>query len=194
MFRVRDVILSEEIATTSFACDISRCKGACCVVGDAGAPVEEDEIPVLEKIYSQLSHRLSDEARDTVKRKGVVQKDSGGRAEITCIEKGDCIFVEHNSQGAATCAIQNAYYRGDVNWEKPVSCHLFPIRLKKISGKEYANYDYQPEICSAGCSRGKREGIYLSDFLEKALKRRYGSDWYDEFTTACIEIRSRMYT
>lgn len=191
MFKVDDVILSEEIATRAFACDISRCKGACCVVGDAGAPVDESEIPMLEKIYSQIKDRLSDEAKDAVRANGVVQTHPDGTSEITCIDRGDCIFVEYNGQGAATCAIQNAYYRGDVNWEKPLSCHLFPIRLKNVAGQEFANYDDQPETCAAGCTRGKRDGIYLSDFLEKPLKRRYGTDWYETFREACSEIRNR---
>lgn len=191
MFKVKNTILSEDIATAQFACDVTRCKGACCVVGDAGAPVDEGEIPVLEKIYAQLKDRLSAEARDAAEEKGVVQTHSDGTSEITCTGHGACIFVERNNQGAATCAIQNAYYRGHVNWEKPLSCHLFPIRLKKVAGQEFANYDDQPETCAAGCTRGKRDGVYLSDFLEKPLKRRYGNEWYDTFQEACSEIRNR---
>jgi len=125
------------------------------------------------------------------KKHGVVQKDSRGQHEITSVDGKDCIFVEKDENGVATCAIQNAYYRGELNWEKPLSCHLYPIRLKKVSNMDFANFEYIPDICAAGCSNGKKEGIYLSDFLEKALKRRYGSDWYGEFITACQEVRTR---
>jgi hypothetical protein len=190
MFKVHDVILSEDIATTRFACNISRCKGACCVVGDAGAPVDESEVSVLEKAFGQLQNRLSPEAVTTARREGVVRKNTNGSFELNCVNDGACIFVETNDRGAATCAIQNAYYKGDFNWEKPLSCHLFPIRLKKVAGTEYANFDYVPETCAPGCENGERKGIYVADFLESALKRRYGTDWYDDFITACIEIRS----
>lgn len=192
MFKVHDVILSEDIATSCFACDITRCKGACCVVGDAGAPVDEGEISILQKAYKQLSHRLNPKAVEAAEQQGVVQKDAKGVFEITCVDGNECIFVEKNDNGVATCAIQNAYYRGELNWEKPLSCHLFPIRLKKVSGMEFANFEYLPDICSAGCANGRNEGIYLSEFLEQALKRRYGTDWYDDFITACHEIRSRV--
>lgn len=190
MFRVHDVILSEDIATTRFACDVSRCKGACCVVGDAGAPVDESEITVLERAFLQLADRLQPEAVRAAEKHGVVRKDLNGTHEITCVDDKACIFVETNENGVATCAIQNAYYRGELNWEKPLSCHLFPIRLKKLANAEFANFDYLPDICSAGCDNGRTEGIYLSDFLERALKRRYGTEWYDDFVAACQEIRS----
>lgn len=192
MFRVQNVILSEDIATSKFACDISRCKGACCVVGDAGAPVEKGEIPILQKAFRLLKERLNSDALRAVEEKGVVQKDSKGQYEITCVDDSDCIFVEKDEKGIATCAIQNAYYHGEINWEKPLSCHLYPIRLKKISGIDFANFEYIPDMCAAGCDNGRKEGIYLSEFLEKALKRRYGTDWYREFITACEEVRTRQ--
>ncbi|REL37819.1 DUF3109 family protein [Rhodohalobacter sp. SW132] len=194
MFRVQDVILSEDIATSRFACDITRCKGACCVVGDAGAPVEKGEIPILRKAFGLLKDRLTPEALAAADEHGVVQKENEGQYAITCVEEGDCIFVEKDEDGVATCAIQNAYYRGEINWEKPLSCHLYPIRLKKISGMDFANFEYIPDLCSAGCNNGRQSGTYLSEFLEKALKRRYGTDWYDDFITACNEVRSSGVT
>lgn len=194
MFKVHDVILSEDIATARFACDISRCKGACCVVGDAGAPVVESEISILEKAFVQLKDRLKPEAVNAANQDGVVQKNTNGTYELTCVNGEACIFVEENDAGTATCAIQNAYYRGEFSWEKPLSCHLFPIRLKKVAGTEYANFDYIPETCSSGCENGKRKGIYLAEFLESALKRRYGTDWYNDFLTTCQEIRSNEFS
>ena len=190
MFKVHDVILSDDIATSRFACDISRCKGACCVVGDAGAPVIESEIPVLDKAFKQLSDRLHPNAVRSAEKHGVVRKDLNGTYEITYVDDGACIFVNENEKGVATCAIQNAYYRGEMGWEKPLSCHLFPIRLKKVGDMQFANFDYLPDICSAGCDNGRKEGIYLAEFLERALKRRYGTEWFDDFITACHEIRS----
>jgi len=191
MIRVQDVILSEDIATAQFACDISKCKGACCVVGDAGAPVSRDEIPVLRKAFRELQDKLDPEAVQKADREGVVLGDAENGFEINCIDSGECIFVEKSDNGVATCAVQNAYYKGRFNWEKPISCHLYPVRLKHIAGMDYANFEYIPDLCSAGCRNGEDRGIYLSDFLKTALIRRYGEKWYSEFIDACMEVRSK---
>lgn len=185
MIRVQDVILSEDIATAKFVCDITKCKGACCVVGDAGAPVDREEIPVLNKAFKKLKDKLDPEAVRVAERDGVVKGDSQKGFEISCIESGECIFVEKMENDVATCAIQNAYYRGEFNWEKPISCHLYPVRLKRIAGFEYANFEYIPSLCSAGCANGEAEGTRLYEFLEKSLTRRYGKAWYEELKKTC---------
>jgi len=190
MIRVHDVILSEDIATAKFACDISKCKGACCVIGDAGAPVDKKEIPVLRKAFRELKGKLNSEAVKVVEKKGVVQANSNGGYEISCIESGECVFVQKDENGVATCSIQHAFYNGDFHWEKPISCHLYPVRLKHIAGFDYANFEYIPELCSAGCQRGNDEGKYLADFLKTSLERRYGIQWYSDFLEACKEVRN----
>jgi hypothetical protein len=191
MFRVKDVILSEDIATAKFACNLTRCKGACCVVGDAGAPVDKDEIPVLRKAFKQLKDELSPRAVEKAEKEGVVLGNSEEGYEINCIDSGECIFVKTDKLGIAKCAIQDAYYDSRFNWEKPISCHLYPVRLKNIGGLQYANFEYIPELCSAGCKHGKSTGTYLSNFLEKALVRRYGREWFDEFKETCKRVRSK---
>ncbi len=189
MIRVHDVILSEDIATARFACNLSRCKGACCVVGDAGAPVSKDEIPVLRKAFKELKGELDPEAVRVAEEKGVVQGNAKSGYEISCIGSGECIFVQKDKAGVATCAIQSAYFEGRFVWEKPISCHLYPVRLKHIAGFDYANFEYIPELCSAGCRRGEDEGIYLADFLKDSLIRRYGIKWFNDFLEACKEVR-----
>lgn len=192
MIRVDDVILSEDIATAKFACNISRCKGACCVVGDAGAPVSKEEIPVLRKAFRVLKKGLHPEAVKIAESEGIVIGNAKEGYQISCIETGECIFVQKDENGVATCAIQSSYYSGKFEWEKPISCHLYPVRLKHIAGFDYANFEYIPQLCSAGCRRGEDEGIFLSDFLKSALVRRYGEKWYQDFLTACEEVRSEM--
>ena len=190
MFMVQHTLLSEDIAHARFACDISRCKGACCVVGDAGAPVSKKEVAVLNKAYSQLKDGLSAEARDTVSATGLVQESGDQKLELSCVSTGECVFVQYTDKGVATCAIQNAFYKGEFDWEKPISCHLYPLRIKKLSGIEWINYEYIPSLCSAACDRAEKEGIYLADFLKKPLIRRYGEAWYEEFVAACEHIRA----
>ena len=191
MLKVGDIILSDDIATTKFACDITRCKGACCVVGDAGAPVSKDEIPVLHKAYRTLKNELREEAVEVAEREGVVIGSEKVGYELACVGEAECIFVQYDENEVAYCAIQKAYYEGRFNWEKPISCHLFPVRLKKISGFTYANYEYVPSICSVACEKGDKEGIYLSEFLEPPLVRRFGQEWYEEFKAACEYMRSK---
>lgn len=160
------------------------------MVGDAGAPVAEEEIPKLRQIFDLLKNELHPQARKEVSKKGVVQKTSHGRFSLACRDNKECIFVSYSDEGIAYCAIQKAFLEGRINWEKPLSCHLYPLRLKRIADFEYANFEYVECLCSAACIKGEKEEIYLSDFLEKPLVRRYGKEWYNEFVEACEQIRT----
>lgn len=189
MIKVGDIILSDEIATQKFSCNTPVCKGACCVVGDAGAPVSRDEIPILHKAYYELKKELRAESIEVAEREGVVIGSKEKGYEISCVESEECIFVNYNDQNVAYCTIQKAYFEGRFKWEKPISCHLFPVRLKKISGFEYANFEYVPTLCSSACIKGEEEGVFLAEFLKEPFIRRYGEDWYDEFLSACEYVR-----
>ena len=192
MLKVGNTILSDDIATAQFACDLPRCKGACCVVGDAGAPVSKDEIPILHKAYRLLKDELDPKAVAVAEREGVVIGSEKKGYELACVDDSECIFVKYDENEVAYCAIQQAYFDGRINWEKPLSCHLFPVRLKKIAGFDYANFEYVPKLCSAACAKGEDENTYLAEFLERPLVRRYGQEWYDEFIAACEYIRSKQ--
>jgi len=191
MFQIQNVLLSDDIPFVKFACDLHRCKGACCVVGDAGAPVTREEIPILRKAYRELKDELRERARDVAENEGIIKDSSTDDPEINCTDGAECIFVRYNENGVATCAIQQAYDEGRFPWMKPLSCHLFPLRVQTIGGMDFVNYQYIPSLCSAACKRGRKEDIYLSDFLKDALIRRYGHEWYDEFKAACEHIRTR---
>ncbi len=193
MFRVRNTILSEEIATTRFACDIRRCKGACCVVGESGAPVSRDEIPALKKAFEVLEEELRPDAVETVRRQGLIQGEAEEGFELSCVDGRECVFVTYTENGEALCSIQKAYMEGRLNWEKPMSCHLYPIRLKSIGNLEYAKFEYYPELCGAGCANGEEKGIWLSEFLQPALERRYGREWVEEFKAECKARREGVY-
>ncbi|MDR9417522.1 DUF3109 family protein [Gracilimonas sp.] len=191
MFKVQNTILSDDIATAKFACDLPRCKGACCVVGDAGAPVTQDEIPVLNKAFRQLKEELPQQSVQVAEKDGVVKGNAKSGYEISTVDSKECIFVQYDEHEVAYCAIQKAYFEGRFNWEKPLSCHLFPVRLKHIAGFDYANFEYVPKLCSTACEKGEKEGAYLADFLKKPLVRRYGEEWFTEFKESCEEVRSK---
>lgn len=192
MIKVGDIILSDDIATQKFACDTPACKGACCVVGDAGAPVSKDEVPVLHKAYHTLKNELRPEAVAVAEKDGVVIGSKEKGYEISCVNSAECIFVNYDEQEVAYCTIQKAFFEGRFKWEKPISCHLYPVRLKKIGGFEYANFEYIPKMCSAACAKGEKEDTYLANFLERPLVRRYGQEWYDEFLAACEYVREHQ--
>lgn len=191
MFKVQNTILSEDIATAKFACNVSRCKGACCVVGDAGAPVSSDEISDLEKAYHVVKSELRPQARRIVESEGLINGNEKEGYRLNCTDGKECVFVTYTDEGVAKCSIQKAYYDGQIDWEKPLSCHLFPVRLKRTGEFDYANFEYLPKLCSAGCANGSETGTYLADFLKKPLIRRYGKTWYDEFLQACREVRDK---
>lgn len=161
------------------------------MVGESGAPVSGTEIPVLERAFETFREEMSEGAVQAVDEHGLIEKN-GSRFELRCVNGAECVFVDYDREGNAHCIIQRGYHRGEFSWEKPLSCHLYPIRLKRIGELEYAMFEYIPDLCSAGCRRGTDEGIYLSDFLKDAFIRRYGEEWFDEFSRRCDEIRNRQ--
>lgn len=190
MFQVQHTIISNDVATFRFACDLLRCKGACCVVGDAGAPVKQSEIPILNKAWEQLNGALRDRAREVVAAQGLIQ--NGATApELNCTDGAECVFVTYDRNGIAGCAIHQAWAEGRFGWIKPLSCHLFPVRIMSVGDTDYLNLEYVPSLCSPACEKGASQGIYLSDYLQEPLTRAYGAEWYRLFKAACREVRAR---
>ncbi len=188
MFCVEHVYLSDEIATARFACNIGVCKGICCVRGDAGAPVDVAEIPVLNKAWRLLKDELRPRAREVVKQQGLF-KGEGVDLELACTDGAECVFVTYDSAGVALCGIQKAMYEGRMNWPKPVSCHLFPLRILEAGDIDYVNFEYIPEMCSPACDHARQTGTFLAEYLEDALTRKYGTEWYGQFIRRCRSIR-----
>ncbi|MEX0681541.1 MAG: DUF3109 family protein [Balneolales bacterium] len=190
MFQVHHTVISDDIATYRFACDLYKCKGACCVVGDAGAPVLSGEIPVLRKAWKLLRDEMRPRARKVVDAEGLI-RNNYKEPELNCTDGAECVFVYYNDHGIAECGIQKAWQEKRFNWIKPLSCHLFPVRVMKVGELDYLNLEYVPSLCRPACERGEAGGIYLSDFLEDAFVRAYGENWYHEFQSACRDVRKK---
>jgi len=190
MFQVQYTILPDEVAYAKFACNPVRCKGACCVAGDAGAPLSEDEVSILHSVYETIKYRLRQESVNTVEKYGVTE---GKKKEprVRCNKNGACVFAVFNPKGVASCAIQKAHQDGLINWEKPISCHLFPLRIKEYGELEYASYRYIEPLCQTACAFGCEKEVFLSEFLQPALVRYYGKTWYNEFQQQCKLIRKK---
>ncbi|AEL26297.1 DUF3109 family protein [Cyclobacterium marinum] len=179
MILVENAVISDDIKEQFFVCDLEKCKGACCVEGDAGAPLQDDEIKILEKDYPSIAPFLTDEGRNAIAEKGTWVIDQENEKGTTTIgENGACAFAITDEKGILKCGIEEAYNQGETTFKKPISCHLYPIRITKYDEYEALNYD-RWEICDPACSLGSSLGVPLYRFLKGALVRKYGEKWYE---------------
>lgn len=177
MFQLGKTIVSEDILEKDFVCNLSACKGACCVEGDAGAPLEEDEAKTLNEIYSKVKPFLRAEGIKAIEKQGAYITSEEGELETPLIDGAECAYVFFDQKGTALCAIEEAYNKGIVNWKKPISCHLYPIRVKDYSEFSAINYN-KWHICDDACTLGKELQVPVYKFVKEALIRKFGEDWY----------------
>jgi hypothetical protein len=179
MFQLGKTIVSEDIIEKDFVCNLSACKGACCVDGDAGAPLEKEEILILEEIYPKVKPFLREEGIRAIEKQGTSITTKDGDLETPLINNADCAYVIFDENQTALCAIEEAYNQGEVTWKKPVSCHLYPVRVKDYSEFSAVNY-HKWYICDDACSLGKELQVPIYKFVKEALIRKFGEDWYME--------------
>lgn len=179
MFQLGKTIVSENIIDKEFVCNLSACKGACCIDGDAGAPLEKEETKILEDIYPIVKSFLRQEGIDVIEKEGTWITGDFGELETPLINNADCAYVIFDENNTALCAIEEAYNQGLIDWKKPVSCHLYPVRVKDYSEFSAVNY-HQWEICDDACSLGKELQVPVYKFVKQALVRKFGEDWYEE--------------
>lgn len=179
MIIIEDCLISDEIYTESFVCDLPVCLGGCCVHGDAGAPLDKDEIPILEKILPMVKPYMRTQGIDTVESMGPYVKDVDGEYTTPLINNQECVYVYFDSQNIAKCAIEKAWAEGAHDFQKPISCHLYPIRITRYSNYDAINYHRWP-ICDVARKNGKILNVRIYQFLKDALIRKYGQDWYDQ--------------
>jgi hypothetical protein len=179
MLQVGDILVSDDIKSVEFVCHLEKCKGACCVEGDLGAPLEEDELPVMREIQKAVAPYLTEGGKKAIARQGPYILDEDGDYSTPTIGGKECAYAHYDKQGVLKCGIEQAYLDGKVKFRKPISCHLYPIRITKKKGFEAVNY-HKWSICSAACVLGKSLGVPLYKFLKDPLIRKYGTKWYDE--------------
>lgn len=167
MIIVGNTIVSDDIADRCFSCDLSCCRGACCIDGDSGAPLLEEEVPILEAILPEVEPYMTPEGRETVQRQGVAVRDNDGDLGTPLINGGACAYVVYHADGTALCALQHLY--------KPLSCHLYPLRVHDYGEFTAVNY-HQWDICNS--AKGRGEPLYK--YLKEPLIRRFGQEWYDQ--------------
>ena len=185
MFQLGKTIVSEDILAKDFVCNLSACKGACCVDGDAGAPLSKEETAILESIYPQIKPFLRPEGIAAIEAQGSWTTGTEGELETPLIENRDCAYVIYDGP-TALYGIEQAYNQGVVSWKKPVSCHLYPIRVKDFTEFAAVNYD-KWDICSDACELGKELQVPVYKFVKEALIRRFGENWYAELEVVASE-------
>jgi len=185
-----NTIISDDVLKEFFACDIRMCKGACCVEGDKGAPLAVDEIKKIEDNLPAILNGLDDEHRSFIEENGFYETDTDGELVTKCLNNGQCCFVKEGANGILGCGMENAYYQKTTDFIKPISCHLYPIRVNETSEYTFLNY-HQWYVCSDACAKGKTGQIKVYEFVETALRRKFGDTWYEnlvEIDRARIEL------
>lgn len=178
MLIVGDVLLSEDILERQFACNIEACKGACCIEGDAGAPLEEGEAELIAANIELIRTEMDPAGLASLEAQGISELDVFDEPVTTCKPNKECTFVVKEN-GVLQCAIEKADLKHNFGFRKPISCHLYPIRVKKLKTFEALNY-HKWDICSAACELGKKENIRVYQFARTALVRKFGEAWYQE--------------
>ncbi len=190
MFVVDDILISDALLEAPFACNLGACLGACCVQGDSGAPLEPEERAVLEAALPRVRKYLRPEALAVIEREGVWEEVEPGAYATTCVDGAECVFVTYDGP-VAKCALQKAHLAGRLDFPKPLSCHLFPVRVEHVGASEVLNYE-QIGLCDPARRHGRRHGIELADLLREPLVRKYGAAWYEAFRQACTERRQAL--
>ena len=178
MILIEETCISDDIAEKFFVCNLSKCKGACCVEGDLGAPLENVELPILDEIFEQIKPYLSKTGIEAIEKQGKYIKDWEGDFSTPTINDKECAYSLYDENGILKCGIEQAYNAGVSEFKKPISCHLYPIRITKYDNYHALNYD-RWTICSDACDLGNQLGIPLYKFLKEPLIRAYGEEWYE---------------
>lgn len=192
MYQIGDVLISDEVLTERFVCDLEKCMGACCVEGDAGAPVDLDEIMQIEEALPIIWDQLSIPARKVINKQGVAYTDIEGQLVTSIVNNKDCVFTCYDEKGCCYCALEKAYREGKTKFYKPLSCHLYPIRHKKVGDLDALNY-HQWEVCKAAVLLGRQKDVRVYEFLKEPLIRKFGEAWYEELLDAVAELKRRGY-
>ncbi|MEN9918925.1 MAG: hypothetical protein RL662_1361 [Bacteroidota bacterium] len=188
MIQIDDAIVALDIIEENFICDLSACKGSCCVEGESGAPLENDEVTVLEEILPLVWDDLSDKAKEVINQQGVAYEDRDGDMVTSIVNGKDCVFTYYDAHGVCKCAIEKAYKEGKTDFYKPISCHLYPIRLEQFPDFIAVNY-HRWRVCKAAVALGDKEGLRIYQFLKEPLIRKFGQDWYNELCIAAVDYK-----
>ncbi|MBD8348131.1 DUF3109 family protein [Dysgonomonas sp. HGC4] len=188
MIQIDDAIVALDVIEENFICDLSACQGECCVEGESGAPLENEEVEIIEKLLPAIWDDLSPKAQEVINAQGVAYKDRDGDMVTSIVNGKDCVFTYYDEKGICKCAIEKAHKEGKTDFYKPISCHLYPIRLEKFREFTAVNY-HRWRICKAAVLLGNKEELRIYQFLKEPLIRKFGNAWYNELCIAADEYK-----
>jgi hypothetical protein len=196
MIAIENTLISDEVVSAQFVCDLTKCKGGCCEDGDAGAPLEVDELNELINAIELVKPYMTPEGRKVIEKQGLYTYDREFGWVTPTVNSKICAYGYRDELGIVKCAIEQAYNDEKITWKKPVSCHLFPIRIKKSRDGEtdYVNYEPREDLCSAACKLGKKLKVPTYVFLKEAITRKYGAEFYEalEATAKHLEEQAKL--
>ena len=191
ILQVGDVILTSEILTECFCCDLESCRGACCVEGDSGAPLLPEEVAEMENVLDEVWPDLSAEAQHLIDRQGVAYVDSEGDLVTSIVHGRDCVFTCYGADGCCYCASDKACREGRTSWSKPISCALYPIREKRFAQGLVGLQYHRWEVCRDAVRKGRELDLKIYQFLKAPLVRRFGQAWYDELCQVAEQLQEK---
>lgn len=188
MLQINDTIVSLDLIDEKFLCDLASCKGICCVEGDDGAPLEVEEIAIIEELLPLIWDDLPEKSKEIIRDQGVSYIDADGEPVTSIVNGAECVFAYQDADGCCKCAIEKAYSEGKTTFYKPISCHLYPVRLQKYANYTAVNY-HRWSVCSCARRLGSRTKLSVYEFLKYPLIRKFGEDWYEQLSVAAIELK-----
>ena len=190
MIRIDNVLISDEVVEEQFVCDLHKCKGGCCVDGDAGAPLERKELKELAAVFNSVEPYLTDEGKLQIEIQGKYIYDTEFGWVTPVISNGMCAYGTIDENGIVKCGIEQAFNDGKIKWKKPISCHLFPIRIKKTKKTELVNYEPREGLCDPACELGKQLKMPVYKFLKEPLIRKYGDEFFQALEATALNLHS----
>ncbi|MEI2747780.1 MAG: DUF3109 family protein [Ferruginibacter sp.] len=193
MIAIGNVLVSDQVVSEQFVCDLHKCKGACCVDGDAGAPLDKEELKRIDEVVEAVLPYLNEKSISEINRQGRYVYDKEFGWVTPTINSAICVYGITDKDGIVKCGIEQAYLDGKVKWKKPISCHLFPVIVKKSKDgvTEYANYEPREDNCKAACSLGKKLKVPVYQFLKEPLVRRFGEDFYEALDATATHLKNK---
>jgi hypothetical protein len=191
LIAINDILISDEIISEQFVCDLNKCKGGCCEDGDAGAPLASEELEWLKDFIEEIKPYISPEGLKVLEKEGLYKYNPEFGWVTPTIAGRMCAYGFRDKNGVIKCGIEQAYYDKKISWKKPISCHLFPVKVtrSKRQDQEYVNYEPREDLCKAACKLGKQLKVPVYVFLKDALIRKYGSDFYSTLEATALHIK-----
>lgn len=188
MLQIDDTIISLELFEEKFVCDLASCKGICCIEGDSGAPLDDDEIQIIENLLPEIWNNLSPVSQQLIKKQGIYYIDEDGEPVTSIVNGRECVFTYSDENRTCKCAIEKAFREGKTDFYKPISCHLYPVRLQKYNDFTAVNI-HRWSVCECARTNGAKINVLVYKFLKEPLIRRFGKEWFEQLEIFSKEIK-----